>query len=204
MHGERQTVFAEQRVTVYGSLLLICYLLFYEDCASLLLTSQDHSLMWPLLFYVGVQTVVQHLFAASVAHGARISLLTACIALLTLQVHYSFDNPYTLVLSVLFGTRSMFKLMSTVILPQSAAQIALLLLNNFTFCSMLENRLTTTNTEPFLGGVSRTDNIPACRGHPRVHLPTPRHKMSRSSFWKRLPCALCAGCIRNCSCSNRV
>jgi len=135
MQGERQTVFAEQRATVYGSLLLICYVLFYEDGASLLLTSEDHSLMWHLLFYVGVQTVVQHLFAATVAHGARICLLTACIALLTLRVHYSFDNPYTLVLSVLFSTRSMFKFMSTVILPQSAAQITMVLLDNFAFCS---------------------------------------------------------------------
>jgi len=151
MQGERHTVFAEQRVTVYGSLALICYLLFYEDCASLLLTAQDRSLMWHLLFYVGVQTVVQHLYETSVAHGARISLLTAFIALLTLRVHYSFDNPYTLVLSVLFGTRSMFKLMSSVVLPQSAVQVALLLLDIFTFCSMLENGLMATSTERLLG-----------------------------------------------------
>jgi len=151
MQGERQTVFAEQRATVYGSLLLICYVLFYEDCASLLLTSEDHSLMWHLLFYVGVQTVVQQLYAATVAHGARISLLTACIALLTLRVHYSFDNPYTLVLSVLFGTRSMFKFMSAVVLPHSAPQIALVLLDNFAFCSLLENGLMATNTERLLG-----------------------------------------------------
>jgi hypothetical protein len=151
MQGERQTVFAEQRATVYGSLLLICYVLFYEDCASLLLTSEDHSLMWHLLFYVGVQTVVQQLYAATVAHGARISLLSACIALLTLRVHYSFDNPYTLVLSVLFGTRSMFKFMSAVVLPHSAPQIALVLLDNFAFCSLLENGLMATNTERLLG-----------------------------------------------------
>ena len=136
---------------MYGSLLLIGYVLFFEDCASLLLTAEDHSLMWHLLFYVGVQTVVQHLFAGTVAHGARISLLTACIALLTLRVHYSFDSPYTLVLSVLFGTRSMFKFMSAVVLPQNAAQIAMMLLDSFAFCSMLENGLMATNTERLLG-----------------------------------------------------
>ena len=114
MQGEKASVFAEQKLTVYGSLLIVAYLLFAGDCASLLLTAEDRDLMWHLVFYACVQAGAQHLYDPRVVRGSCISLLTACVALVTLRLHYSFDNPYTLVLTLLFGTRSMFKFLSAV------------------------------------------------------------------------------------------
>jgi len=49
MQGEKASVFTEQKLTVYGSLLIVAYLLFAGDCASLLLTAEDRDLMWHLV-----------------------------------------------------------------------------------------------------------------------------------------------------------
>ena len=101
--------------------------------------------------YACVQAGAQHLYDPRVVRGSRISLLTACITLVTLRLHYSFDNLYTLVLTLLFGTRSMFKFLSAVVLPVGAGHFALLLLDSFTFCSLLKNGLMATSSGPLRG-----------------------------------------------------
>ena len=151
MQDEKAPLFAEQKLTVYGSLLVVAYLLFAGDCASLLLTAEDRDLMWHLVLYACVQAGAQHLYDPRVVRGSRISLLTACITLVTLRLHYSFDNLYTLVLTLLFGTRSMFKFLSAVVLLVGAGHFALLLLDSFTFCSLLENGLMATSSGPLRG-----------------------------------------------------
>lgn len=47
-----------------------------------------------------------------------ISLLTACIMLMTARVHYSFDNPYTWLLGTIFGIRSFHKFLNRLLAPE--------------------------------------------------------------------------------------
>tara|TARA_B100001758_G_scaffold247962_1_gene269300 strand:+ start:30665 stop:31945 length:1281 start_codon:yes stop_codon:yes gene_type:complete len=46
-----------------------------------------------------------------------ISLLTAFLILMTVRIHYSFDNPYIWLLSAIFGIRSMHKFINRLIAP---------------------------------------------------------------------------------------
>ena len=159
----------KQMISVYGTLALIVYLIYYQDTCSLLLTREDADLTTHLFVYAVALALAQHTDPGDDLHGAtgiptqyaaplravsgaaltpahthtgsRISLLTACIALLTLRVHYSFDNPYMLVLCILFGVRSAFKFLSTMILATSISAHALMLVDFFVFCSMLDNGL---------------------------------------------------------------
>jgi len=130
-----------QLFCVYATLALIVYLIFYQDISSLLLTREDSDLTTHLFIYAVALTLAQHTDSDDDMHGNRISLLTALIALLTLRVHYSFDNPYMLVLCILFGVRSVFKFLAVTVLQTSIGAHALMLADFFVFCSMLDNGL---------------------------------------------------------------
>ena len=81
-----------QIFSVCATVALVVYLLFVQDTSALLLTREDQELSWHLFAYVLVQTAAQLTDPGDDMHGSRISLLTACIALLTLRVHYSFGT----------------------------------------------------------------------------------------------------------------
>jgi len=130
-----------QLFCVYATLALIVYLIYYQDISSLLLTREDSDLTTHLFAYAVALTLAQHTNPDDDMHGNRISLLTALIALLTLRVHYSFDNPYMLVLCILFGVRSVFKFLAVTVLQTSVGAHALMLADFFVFCSMLDNGL---------------------------------------------------------------
>jgi len=69
-----------------------------------------------------------------------ISPLTVCLLLLLLRVYYTFDTPYTLPLSVLFGTRNWYKVLCVRVQKQrapSAADQLLLCLDLFVFAALL-------------------------------------------------------------------
>lgn len=79
-----------------------------------LLTTEDYILSIILWVYVICETCViaGPMFmgrrdSASVISG--VSVYTALIMLMTLRVHYTFDNPYMQVLVIMFGTRSFLK-----------------------------------------------------------------------------------------------
>jgi len=155
MQGGRVAGFEHQKYTVYWSVCLVAYLLLTDNTIGLLLTEQDYNLTCHLFLYVCVQTAAQHYYNASAAHASRISLLTACISLLTVRVHYSFDNPYTLVLTLMFGTRSLYKFLAAVSMSMRKGEWALLLLDMFTYCSMLENGLMASSTDSFRGSAAQ-------------------------------------------------
>lgn len=48
-----------------------------------------------------------------------VSLLTVSLILLTTRIHYTFDNPYTWILSTIFGIRSMHKFLNRITSPLS-------------------------------------------------------------------------------------
>ena len=130
-----------QLFCVYATLALIVYLIYIQDISSLLLTREDSDLKSHLFWYAATLTLAQHTDPTDDMHGNRISLLTALIALLTLRVHYSFDNPYMLVLCILFGVRSVFKFLAVTVLQTSVGAHILMLADFFVFCSMLDNGL---------------------------------------------------------------
>ena len=69
-----------------------------------------------------------------------ISPLTVCLLLLLLRVYYTFDTPYTLPLSVLFGTRNWYKVLCVRVHKQrapSAADQLLLCLDLFVYAALL-------------------------------------------------------------------
>jgi len=61
-----------------------------------------------------------------------ISLLTACIMLMTARVHYSFDNPYTWLLGTIFGIRSFHKFLNRLLAPgATVADLSRLIMHLF-------------------------------------------------------------------------
>lgn len=162
VHNRAETSGRVQGAAVCGTLALIWYVLFVEDTRALLLTHEDRTLTVHLLVYACVQTAAQFVSAADDVHGARISQLTACIGLLTLRVHYSFDNPYMLVLSLLFGVRSFFKFLAVCVRPPVLAVHALMLFDFFTFCSMLDNGLMANSAGAFSGTATQVVLVLVC------------------------------------------
>ncbi len=84
-----------------------------------LITAHDVGLAWMLLAYVCLELVVisspritaaLHLKHTDTKIISGVSLYTTAVMLLAMRVHYTFDNPYTSVLAVMFGTRSFVKL----------------------------------------------------------------------------------------------
>lgn len=163
MHGRLQNNQRQQIYIVYCTLVLIAYLLFGQATYGLLLTVEDRDLTAHLFVYVVAQTAAQHTDANDDMHGSRISLLTACIALLTLRVHYSFDNPYMLVLCVLFGVRSYYKFVCVLVKPHgSPGSVLLMLADFFVFCSMLDNGLMANSVDIFSGAATQVVLVLVC------------------------------------------
>ena len=163
LHNHTQSDSRQQIYTVYGSIVLIMYLLFVQETYGLLLTVEDRDLTIHLFLYVLAQTAAQHTDIGDDMHGSRISLLTACIALLTLRVHYSFDNPYMLVLCVLFGVRSFYKFVYVLVKPHSSPSgIIFMLADFFVFCSMLDNGLMANSVDVFSGAATQVVLVLVC------------------------------------------
>jgi len=162
IHNKQQNDFRHQQITVYVSVMFIIYLFAVDDSAQFLATSEDLSLMLHLFIYIIVELSAQSLNFVHEVHGSRISLLTACISLLTLRVHYSFDNPYMLILCIMFGTRSMFKFIASHTLRTSVVEFVVQNLDMFVFCSMLENGLMSNSSDYFSGLASLLVVILVC------------------------------------------
>ena len=109
-------------------------------------TAGDMFLMFVLCGFVLLEIVLQVTSATKDSHEedstgvgyvGGVSINIACLLLLTLPVHYSFDNPYTPVLTVLFGVRSWTR---TVTVLQQCSRMNLLLLTGdlLTFAAVLQ------------------------------------------------------------------
>lgn len=75
-----------------------------------------------------------------------VSILTACLLLLSCRVHYTFDTPYLQVLVVVFGTRSVYKLFRVLhgvtiakCRPLCVVEYCLQVVDVFIFSSLLGN-----------------------------------------------------------------
>lgn len=85
-----------------------------------LVSSSDVLMLWTLIVFSVVESAASldvMLFQTAAPEELSrtvqgISLPLACLLLLTARVHYSFENPYTPVLTVIFGVRSWTKFLS--------------------------------------------------------------------------------------------
>jgi len=100
----------------HGIVVLVLCLMLVEfvarDLDHSIISQLDLVLVVCLMVYTGISTVVYLAGVGSREHNACISLLTACLLLMTVRVHYTFDNPYIVPLTALFGVRDWYKFMS--------------------------------------------------------------------------------------------
>jgi len=97
--------------------VLLCVVLFISlelwqnDLSSCIVTQSELILFYVLYVYAALECVLQLDVVCKSALRSFISPLTACLLLLLLRVYYTFDTPYMLPLTILFGTRNWFKVL---------------------------------------------------------------------------------------------
>ena len=77
-------------------------------------------------------------------YTSSVSILIACLLLISLRIHFTLDNPYLVVLTTLFGIRSWYKFLwaTTHQMPEQVTQLvccAIQVIDMFVFCSLLGN-----------------------------------------------------------------
>ena len=85
--------------------------------------------------------------ASTSMFASSISLLTTSLLLITLRIHYTFDNPYIAVLTTIFGVRTFFKYF--VFESSAPLEHALHTLDVFVLASLLGNGVLRTDIEQF-------------------------------------------------------
>jgi len=100
----------------HGLVALIFCLALVEfvalDFSSSIISHLDLALAVGLMTYIAIGIVAYVGGLGSREHNACISLLTTCLLLMTMRVHYTLDNPYIVPLTALFGIRDWYKFMS--------------------------------------------------------------------------------------------
>lgn len=114
-----------------------------------LLTVEDVTLATLMLVYVVCESCVvaypvlygwvsRRKLSGSTSVVSGVSVYTALIMLLTLRVHYTFDNPYIQVLVVMFGTRTFLKISSLCKLDYASLfSVLVIVLDVACFCAQL-------------------------------------------------------------------
>lgn len=114
---------------------------------SLLMLRGDQVLAVHLLLHVAVAIVREPLYGPSRSHipGVHISAAISCVMLLAARVHFSFDNPYTQLLSTFFGWRCFVK----VIASQQCTpwDVCIVAFDAFVLCSVIGNAVAGTELD---------------------------------------------------------
>lgn len=85
--------------------------------------------------------------------ASNISLILACLLLVSLRVHYTADNPYITILSTLFGVRAWFKYIECCVLETPVIARCMHILDMFMFASMLGNGVFLVEDTAFAGSM---------------------------------------------------
>ena len=125
--------------------------LFIHTCAYCSLTLVFHFLGLPKVFYVTSDDNGALLQMEGGIPGHNISLLTACLLLMSVKVHHTFDNPYLTFLVVLFGWRTFVKVFMCKQIYKD--QVFSALLDLILFFSLLSNGLCQTFHNPIEGKI---------------------------------------------------
>ena len=100
-----------QHAVLLVTVLFISFELGLHDLAACIVTQSELELFYVLYVYAALECVLQLDVVCKSALRSFISPLTACLFLLLLRVYYTFDTPYTLPLTILFGTRNWYKVL---------------------------------------------------------------------------------------------
>ena len=100
-----------QHAVLLCTVLFISYELWQHDLAPCIVTQSELDLFYVLYVYAALECVLQLDAVCTSALRSFISPLTACLFLLLLRVYYTFDTPYILPLTILFGTRNWYKVL---------------------------------------------------------------------------------------------
>jgi len=100
-----------QHLTLGVTLLFLLFELWLHDLAACIVTESEFALFFFLFAYVALECVLQLDAVCRSTLRSLISPLTVCLLLLLVRVYYTFDTPYTLPLTMLFGTRNWYKVL---------------------------------------------------------------------------------------------
>lgn len=123
--------------------------LFAHTCLYSFVTICFHVCGYPASFYVTQNEAGHFVLKRAGVPGHNISLLTATLLLLSVKVHHSFDNPYIIFLSLLFGWRSFVKIFMCE--SNQTDQILCALLDLVLFFSILSNGVGQSTTNALEG-----------------------------------------------------
>jgi len=100
-----------EHVVLGITLVFLAYELWQHELAACIVTQSELTLFYFLYVYVALECVLQLDFVCHSTLRSFISPLTVCLMLLLVRVYYTFDTPYTLPLTMLFGTRNWYKVL---------------------------------------------------------------------------------------------
>ena len=140
-----------QHLTQYLVTLVVIFLLLIDfvlnDMFTCLVLVSDKRLLVHVFFYIIIEWIWQvlvrlrhlQLFAHHEHFASTVSILTATLLLISARIHLTFDNPYVVILTGLFGVRTCYKSLWLGLHKMHVIQHTMQLLDLFTFCSLLGN-----------------------------------------------------------------
>ena len=117
--------------------LFITFELFASDLSTSILTDSDWYLFCVLYIYAFLEAALQWCCVFTPRHRSFISPLTVCLLLLVSRIHYTFDTPYTELLTVVFGTRNWYKFLSVRLETVSRAEVGVFVLDLCVYMALL-------------------------------------------------------------------
>lgn len=133
----------------------------WHNSKDFVIMQADHRLLWHLLVYVFCELVYQgyedfmclkrknhqRTFASSV------SILIACLVLISFRIHFTADNPYIAILTGLFGVRTWYKQLQLYSTEMGAIAYIIQILDVWVFSSLLGNGIINVQSTVFDGTV---------------------------------------------------
>jgi len=140
----------EQQAALVVTVLFLAYEVLWNDLLTCIVTQAELNLFYLLFAYTALECVLQHDAALEMLlqHDdvrkstlrSKVSPLTICLLLLLLRVYYTFETPYTLPLTILFGTRNWYKVLclrDDGARPRSRADFLVLALDLLVYAALL-------------------------------------------------------------------
>lgn len=145
------------------TLILIVILLvdFASVSQDFVIMQADHRLLWHLLVYVFCELVYQgyedYMCLKHKNHqrtfASSVSILIACLVLISFRIHFTADNPYIAILTGLFGVRTWYKQLQLYSTEMGAIAYIMQILDVWVFSSLLGNGIINVQSTVFDGTV---------------------------------------------------
>jgi len=131
-----------QHAALVLTVLFLGYEMCWHDLLSCVVTNSELNLLGLLYGYAALECFLQHDAVCLSTLRSKVSPLTISLLLLLLRVYYTFETPYTLPLTILFGTRNWYKVLSLCVgatRPRLAANSLLLCLDLLVYAALLSS-----------------------------------------------------------------